>query len=272
MLKIVFCLYRQWGFDIFNNILKYQKERKDFQVGPMILAKQHEIKIPSNIRKNFKIYIVDPNDTLTIYKILKKHGVDMACMYSWSWIVREPILSNFICLCVHPSLVPQNRGGTPIQNQIISGVENSGLSLFRMDKGIDSGPLYKQTVMSLIGNVNDIFSRMTNLGTILTKELISDYMNNTLVFSPQKSLKKYVVLKRRTPDQSELKFSNLSKMTFDEVNNLVRGLLYPYPNAFIIIKGKKYLLQGIEKYPKKPNGLSFKLKDCYAKLIKYEVG
>lgn len=188
-----------------------------------------------------------------------------------SWIVKEPVLSNFICLCLHPSLVPQNRGGTPIQNQIMAGVENSGISLFKMDKGIDSGPVYKQTVMSLIGDINDIFRRMVELGTILSKNLISDYINGYLKFKPQNTTNKPSVLKRRKPEQSEIKKSDLKDMTFDQLNSFVGSLLYPYPNAYFVKNNKIIYLQKVVLYPKRPTGLFLKLKNGYAKITKYEV-
>jgi methionyl-tRNA formyltransferase len=265
MLKIAFCLYRQWGLDIFKEIEKYQKLRGDFKIGPVIVCKDYEFKKPKGA------YVVDPNDTEAIYKILKKSKPDIVCMYSWSWIVREPILSEFICLCIHPSLVPENRGGTPIQNQMILGIKDSGVSLFKMDKGIDSGPLYKQTVISFRGNVHDIFKRMVDTGSILTKELISNHINGTLKFKPQKVSKSLPALKRRTPEMSEIKIEELPRLTFEKLNNLVRGLLPPYPTAFIKEAGKTIYIEGIEKYPKKPIGKSYKIKDGWVRLTKYKI-
>lgn len=271
MLTISFGLYRRWGYDIFIKIYEYQKLRGDFKIGPIILCKGYEFQVPPKFRKDLDFYIFDPNDTEGIYKILKKNKVDVALMYSWNYFIREPILSEFVCMCLHPSLVPENRGGTPIQNQIVSGVKNSGLSLFRMEKGIDTGPLYDQTAMSLIGNVQDILGRMTELGTLMTKNLISDYINGDFRLTSQSKSKKYPTLKRRLPSQSEINLSSLAKMNFNELNNLVRGLLSPYPNAFIRKGGKKILIQEIERFPKKPRGMSFKLKDGWAKVVKKTV-
>lgn len=265
MLKVAFCLYRQWGLDICKEIEKYSKVRGDFKIGPVILCKDYQFKKPKGA------FVVDPNDTSSIYRILKKSKADIVCMYSWSWIVREPLLSEFICLCVHPSLVPENRGGTPIQNQMTAGVKDSGVSLFRMDKGIDSGPLYKQTVISFRGNVHDIFGRMVDVGSILTKELISDYINGNLKFKPQKISPDTPVLKRRTPEMSEIKKTDLPRLTFEKLNNIVRGLLPPYPSAFIKEGTKAVLIEEIEKYPEKPSGKSYKIKDGWMRLIKYKV-
>lgn len=272
MLTVSFGIYRQWGFDIFKKIYEYQKIRGDFKIGVVFAPKDLQFKFPARLKKEIAFFEVDPNDTTNIHKILKRHKTDIACMYSWNFFVKEPLLSDFICLCLHPSLVPKNRGGTPIQNQILSGQNDSGLSLFRMTEGMDTGPVYKQTGMSLLGTVQNILLRMVDLGTIMTKDLISDYINDTLKFYPQKNPTKFPPLKRRKPEESEIKLENLPNTTFNELNNLVRGLLDPYPNAFFIKNGKKYLVRGVEKYPKKPSGLSFKIKDGWAKIADFKIG
>lgn len=263
MIKIAFCLYREWGYQIYKNILDYQTLRGDFKIAPIIACTDYQFKLPEDG------IVVNPNDTNAIYKILKKEKADLVCFFSWSYIVREPILSEFICLCLHPSLVPQNRGGTPIQNQIIAGVKDSGVSLFRMVKDIDAGPVYKQTTMSLLGDIDSIFNRMVDLGTLLTKDLITDHINGNLAFVPQKGLEKYPILKRRTPDMSKIKQTDLKITNFEDLNNKVRSLLDPYPNAFIDIKEKRIYIQEIIKYPTKPSGLSLKIKDGYAKITKF---
>jgi methionyl-tRNA formyltransferase len=271
MLTVSFAIYRQWGFDIFKNIYEYQKLRGDFEIGAVIACKEYQFEFPEELKKEVNFNVVDPGDTEKIYKIFKKHKTDLACMYSWSYFVKEPLLSKFICLCLHPSLVPQNRGGTPIQNQILAGQNDSGLSLFRMEEGMDTGPVYKQCVMSLMGNINDIFSRMTDLGSSMTKDLISDYINGTLKFTPQINPTRYPPLKRRKSEESEIKLEDLPETAFNDLNNLVRGLLDPYPNAFFIRNGKKYLVRGVEKFPDNPGGLSFKIKDGWVKITDHSI-
>lgn len=271
MLTVSFGLYRQWGFDIFMKIYEYQKLRGDFEIGAVVVCNDYPFEIPPEIKKEINFYVVNPGETEKLHKILVKHKTDLACMYSWSYFVKEPLLSKFICLCLHPSLVPLNRGGTPIQNQIIAGQNDSGLSLFRMEEGMDTGPVYKQSVMSLTGNINDIFGRMVDLGSLMTKDLISDYINGTLRFTPQINPTRYPPLKRRKPEESEIKLKDLPETTFSDLNNLVRGLLNPYPNAFFIRNGKKYLVRGVEKFPENPGGLSFKLKDGWVKITDHVI-
>lgn len=284
MLRIAFAVYRKWGYEIFKNIIKYQKTRQDFVLDTLISSSKHDFKVSSNIN----YYKVNGNDEKRIYKILKKDKIDIVYFYSWSFKVESSLLNNFICLALHPSLLPKYKGGTPIQHQLINNKKDSGITIFKMNNKVDAGDIYKQANMSLIGNVNDIFLRMIDLGTIITKDLISDYINNELVFTPQKK-KKAKIFKRRTPTESEIDFKRINNMNYNEIHNLVRGLLKPYPNAFISIENYKIYIQEIEKYKEIPKNafiinktkgeyekkklkgkeIYLKLKDGYARLIKY---
>jgi len=286
MLKVAFVIYREWGYEIFKNILTFQKQRKDFILDTLIVPQSEKFTIAASIKNGVAIYSVDPKNTIQIYEILKTNKIDIVCLYSWSWIVKKPILTDFICLCLHPSPLPKYRGGTPIQNQIINGEEKSAVSIFKMSEGIDDGPIYKQTPISFLGDVNDIFARMIDAGTIMTKQLLEDALTNKLSFKPQKNLSKNPPYKRRTPAQSEINKAHLSQIKYMELYNLIRGLLDPYPNVFMTVGRQKIAIFKITKYKYLPSdavllenkniknnqkNVFIKLKDSYAKLLKYKV-
>jgi methionyl-tRNA formyltransferase len=54
-------------------------------------------------------------------------------------------------LNLHPSLLPRHRGATPIQATILEGDERTGVTLFEMDAGLDTGPIVDQVVWPLSG-------------------------------------------------------------------------------------------------------------------------
>ncbi len=289
MLKIAFVVYRDWGYEICKNILAFQKKRKDFLLDTLIIPSSTEFRISPIIKKQIKIYSIDPVNTSGIYTILKENNINIVCLYSWSWIVKKPIITDFICLCLHPSPLPRYRGGTPIQHQITNGEKKSAVSIFKMSEGIDNGPIYNQSAISFLGNVHNIFARMVDVGTVMTEQLIEDALNNELVFTPQTNIDKYPPNKRRTPSQSEIKKDQLIKITYTEIYNLVRGLLDPYPNAFISLGKKKLFIQEISKSKVLPKNailleevnfseksirrkkLFVKLKDGFARIVLYKI-
>ncbi len=56
-------------------------------------------------------------------------------------LIREPLLSEWPLLNVHPSLLPRWRGAAPIERAIMAGDTRTGVSLMRVTEGLDSGPV-----------------------------------------------------------------------------------------------------------------------------------
>jgi methionyl-tRNA formyltransferase len=56
-------------------------------------------------------------------------------------LVKEPLLSDYELLNVHPSLLPRWRGAAPIERAIMAGDEHTGVSIMRLVAGLDSGPV-----------------------------------------------------------------------------------------------------------------------------------
>lgn len=287
MKKVAFVIYRAWAYEIFKNIVAFQKENPNFVIGALITSPKAEFK--TDDIKDFKnIFIIEnENDNDKMNLILSENKIDVVFYYGWSWFVKEPILSNFVCLCLHPSALPKYRGGSPIQNQIIAGETNSAISLFKMTEGVDDGDIYRQIPMDLSGDLNDIFHQMTVLGTQATKEFISDLIENKVVFVPQPNLENNPPLKRRSQKQSEVVLENASSMPFVLLYNMVRSLLDPYPNVFINFLNGKLTIQEIKQIENIPSeriilneplikefdsnisNIYLKLKDCYVQISKF---
>jgi methionyl-tRNA formyltransferase len=68
-------------------------------------------------------------------------------------IVPRPLLDLSLgALNLHPSLLPRHRGATPIPATILAGDEETGVTLFRMDEGLDTGPILAQRRVALAGD------------------------------------------------------------------------------------------------------------------------
>jgi methionyl-tRNA formyltransferase len=59
-------------------------------------------------------------------------------------LVKEPLLSEYEILNVHPSLLPRWRGAAPIERAIMAGDERTGVAIMRLTAGLDSGPVALQ--------------------------------------------------------------------------------------------------------------------------------
>jgi methionyl-tRNA formyltransferase len=71
-------------------------------------------------------------------------GVEIVCVCAYGQLIREPLLSSFEMLNVHPSLLPRWRGAAPIERAIMAGDTETGVSIMRVTAGLDSGPVCVQ--------------------------------------------------------------------------------------------------------------------------------
>ena len=213
-MKIACVGYREWALKIYD----FLKENTSHEF--LIIRSKREYD------KN-KIYNFNP---------------DMVLFYGWSWIIDEEMIEKHRCIMLHPSPLPKYRGGSPIQNQIINGEENGAVTLFIMDKGIDTGNIIAQEPMSLSGSITDIFDRMSCLGSKLTVDIIENGYVETQQDNSQATL-----FSRRKRAQSEMTMYDLKNLTARQLYDKIRMLGDPYPNVFIRTKdGKKLLIKKAE--------------------------
>jgi methionyl-tRNA formyltransferase len=66
---------------------------------------------------------------------------EVVCVCAFGALIREPLLSEHLLLNVHPSLLPRWRGAAPIERSIMAGDPETGVSIMRLEAGLDSGPL-----------------------------------------------------------------------------------------------------------------------------------
>jgi len=69
---------------------------------------------------------------------------EVICVCAFGALIKEPLLSDYELLNVHPSLLPRWRGAAPIEGAIMAGDERTGVSIMRVTAGLDSGPVCGQ--------------------------------------------------------------------------------------------------------------------------------
>jgi methionyl-tRNA formyltransferase len=63
------------------------------------------------------------------------------CVCQFGQLIKEPLLSSYLMLNVHPSVLPRWRGAAPIERAIMAGDTITGVSIFQIEQGLDSGPV-----------------------------------------------------------------------------------------------------------------------------------
>ena len=173
---------------------------------------------------------------------------------NWSLIEKSEHLFNedishydiifFIgCIMLHPSPLPKYRGGSPIQHQIINGEDLSAVTLFIMNKKLDTGDIISQRPYCLSGDLSDILDRISNIGSNMIVNLVDCYKQTRHLKTVKQIESHATFYRRRTPEQSEITIDELFNSTAEQVHNKVRSLQDPYPNAFIrLFNGQKLYL------------------------------
>jgi methionyl-tRNA formyltransferase len=74
---------------------------------------------------------------------------EAVCVCAFGALIKEPLVSDYLMLNVHPSLLPRWRGAAPIERAIMAGDDRTGVSIMRVTAGLDSGPVYLQETESI---------------------------------------------------------------------------------------------------------------------------
>ncbi len=88
---------------------------------------------------------------------------------------------------LHPSLLPRWRGSTPIQSAILAGDETTGISIIKMDKGLDTGPIIAQlaTPIGPEETYPELSDRLARLGADLLAEVLPLWLREEIEAIPQ---------------------------------------------------------------------------------------
>ena len=156
-MKIIFFCYRAWAIKAVENIISTNKNI-DYKI---ITINNLKIKI-SNKYKN-KTIKINPKNDVQLNKILKNSENNICFLIGWSWIIKTDINMNSNFYCLHPSDLPKFRGGSPIQHQILRNIKKTKMTLFKVNKYIDGGEIYKKTPFKLTISMNNIFDHKSEI-------------------------------------------------------------------------------------------------------------
>jgi methionyl-tRNA formyltransferase len=81
---------------------------------------------------------VNSDDSLAA---IRATGPEAIVVCAFGQLIKEPLLSEFVMLNVHPSLIPRWRGAAPIERALMAGDRTTGVTIMRVTAGLDSGPV-----------------------------------------------------------------------------------------------------------------------------------
>ncbi|MBI4762164.1 MAG: methionyl-tRNA formyltransferase [Chloroflexota bacterium] len=120
---------------------------------------------------------------------LREWNPDLIIVAAFGQILKPDVLNlpRFGCINVHASLLPRWRGAAPIQAAILAGDEETGVTIMKMDAGLDTGPILAKRAIRLKPDdtAGSVFQALSTLGADLLLDILPDYLAGKLTPTPQ---------------------------------------------------------------------------------------
>ena len=142
------------------------------------------------------------------------------------------------CFNVHFSLLPAYRGPAPVTWALLKGEKETGITLFRMEGGMDTGDIVAVKSLTILPDetAGELTHRLTALARELLPAAIDDIIQGKAVYVPQDPARAtYAPLLKK--DNGRINW----KLSAHEIRNRIRGL-DPWPGAFTFWKEKRLRL------------------------------
>lgn len=167
---------------------------------------------------------------------LRGYEADVFVVAAFGQILSEEILNmpKYGCINIHASLLPKYRGAGPIQRVILDGMKETGITIMKMDKGVDTGDMLLQSVVPIDEKEtgDSLHDKLTIEGAKLIVEAL--YKIEAGDITP---------VKQNDADSSYAGMLNKSMGKIDwnkdavQIERMVRGL-NSWPGTYTSYKGK----------------------------------
>jgi methionyl-tRNA formyltransferase len=139
------------------------------------------------------IPVLLPENPGRIKDQLAEISADLGILVAYGKIIPQSIIDTFPrgIINIHPSLLPLHRGPTPIESVILSGELKTGVSVMRLVKEMDAGPLVGQQEVSLFGQETKqvLANQLLNVGADLLVKLLPSILDDSAKVFPQDNSK-----------------------------------------------------------------------------------
>lgn len=208
-----------------------------------ILAQKHNLKVfqPEKIKSEFE-------------NIRDLHP-DLIIVIAYGKIIPQKILDipRYGCLNVHASLLPQYRGAACLNAPILNGDEKTGVTIMKMEAGLDTGPILRQAEIKLNGteNLAILHDQLALLGAKILVPTLFDWIDGKTEPQAQDEAKA-IYVKMLSKEDGRIDW----KKPAEEIERMIRAY-NPWPGAFStwqnkvlkIISAKKEVLKNQKLAP-----------------------
>ncbi len=139
----------------------------------------------AEVANEHNIPVYSPATEAETLEVIKKSGADTGVLAAYGKIVSEAVISSFRfgILNVHPSLLPEYRGSTPIETAILNGDTKTGVSIMSLGVEMDAGPLYGFSELSIEPGISkqNLYEQLSEIGAALLLSVLPTVFDYSVV-------------------------------------------------------------------------------------------
>ncbi len=226
--------------------LKELVDDENFNVVAVVTQKDKKIgreqKVcPPPIKKeaeNLGIWVRQPDKVSDIDKLLRRLSPDICVVVAYGKIIPKDILEipKYGFINVHGSILPRYRGASVIQAPILNGDTETGVTIMKMDEGLDTGPIISIGKIALQGDetAGQLHDKLARMGSRMLCKTLSDYIEGYLEPKPQTGKSTYLRQLKREDGRIDW------RAKAGDIEKQIRAFT-PWPGTFTTIKGGKTL-------------------------------
>ena len=189
-----------------------------------------------NFAEQNKLIIKTPNRIEDEYNYLKEINIDLAVVVAYGQIIPSKILelSKNGFINIHASLLPKWRGAAPIQRSIMSGENITGITIMKIEKELDSGPiLLSKSIKSGNLTFGQLEKSLSELGSKVIVDCINKVLSGTAEYIPQNKIG-VSYAKKITKLDEKIDWNENAENIIFKIN-----ALNPKPGAYFDYKNEK---------------------------------
>lgn len=181
--------------------------------------------------------VLQPEHIIDIKEKIALLKPDLIITIAYAQLIPEVILNipKYGCLNLHTSLLPKYRGSAIIQQAILNGDEQTGITVMKMDKGLDTGPILTQLPVKICpeDTAGTLYHRLSKLSADFLINTVKQYLAGKIIPTPQDSSQASYV-KELTKSDGLIDWTKPSA----ELVRFIRAMS-PWPVAWTWWQGKK---------------------------------
>ena len=188
-------------------------------------------------KSNIPVFYPKNFSTLDIIDKFDELNSDIVIVMGYGVLLPKTILRIPIhgCINIHVSLLPRWRGASPIEYAILYGDSTTGVSIFKLEEKLDTGPIIAAQKINIDKNITkeNLTSQLNTIGTALLNKTLPNFFDKKISLQKQNDANA-TYAKKITPEIRKINFNNEVNTIFNQVR-----AFSPKPSAWLSFNNQR---------------------------------